>query len=282
MEIDNFFVKSIDREIFCTLIKSEAPSSDCIIYFSPLFEERAWAQRVAFNFAKELASKSKFSVLMFDYYGHGESDGFSEEFTIASCLTDFEHILSYLKQIGYSTFMFWGIRTGSAIVQHIVNEGTSPAKMIHWAPVFDIYSYIETNLRGSVAGQYMLFKRTVAKREEILKDLLQYGKCEREGYVLNIIDSFRFGKDFFEETLNLNKYSNEESISTPTLIITVYKNKITLDNKSKNIVFPFINAEFLTHQPVVDREFWQIGIDYSQRVSSLYEITSNWLSKVTN
>jgi len=130
--------------------------------------------------SKQISEKKTISVVMFDYFGHGESDGLSEEFTLAACFKDFEQILYFLKEKGYSEIILWGIRTGSALVQQVVRHKISITKIFHWAPIFDLYGYVEMNLRGSVACQYMLFKRTVAKREEIIKDLLQYGKIRRK------------------------------------------------------------------------------------------------------
>lgn len=281
MTIENYYLQTTNREIFCTLIRPQNISSDCIIYFSPIFEERIWAQRIALNFAKQIAEEKQISVLMFDYFGYGESDGLSEEFTLADCLNDLNFILEDLSSKGYFSYFFWGVRSGSAILHQAVeaNLDASITRIVHWAPIFNLAQFIENGLRGSVAGQYMLFKKTVVKRDEIIKEMLDSGKCERNGYVLNIIESFRIGKKFFQEAIELRDKSNPPKSKIPTLIANVYKSESALDSKTKETGSPGLNDQYLTHAHVVENEFWKIGTTYSQRAENLYRVTSNWIDQ---
>lgn len=277
MVIEAFYLTIGKKQIFCTLIRPIILSSECIIYFAPLFEEKMWAHRVAFNFAKELVQKHNKSVLMFDYYGYGESDGDSEQFTISETLKDVEAIIERMNEKGFQKYILWGVRTGSAVAINSVPVSNKISKVFHWAPIFDLHDYLEKNLRGSIAGQYMLFKKTVAKREEIINDLLQHGKCERDGYVLNFVDSYRFGREFYQETIQFKKRMNTEKNTLPTLMILVYKDEASLVRKKISNSQSEQRSETIKRIHTVEREFWQIGIKYSQRASALYNLTHEWL-----
>jgi hypothetical protein len=278
MIIENFFIQIFDREIFCTLLKSDKKSSSCLIYLSPLFEERMWAHRIAFNFAKYVSSNFNMSVLMFDYYGHGESDGFSEEFSINQCIVDIDKIIIYLKDKGYHEFSIWGIRTGSAIVNCLIKLKHEFSTIIHWAPTFNLYDYLLNGLRVSVISQYVLFKKTIAKREEILDDLLKYDKCQKNGYTLNTIESYRFGKQLYQEALILkDKLNSFEGYNVPTIILTLLDKEANNLSTTKNISFSDHHLNKITHKTVSDREFWHIGKTYSQRATKFYELTIDWL-----
>lgn len=283
MKIDNFYLESCGTSIFCTLVTSEEAKEECIIYFSPIFEERMWSQRIAFNFAKKVCTTQKKAVLLFDYYGYGESDGDVEEFSLKKCRSDTEVLMSFLIEKGFSKVAIWGIRTGAAVaINSLKGFEDNISTSFYWAPVFDLEDYILGNLRGSVAAQYMLFKKIVAKRDEIIEELINTGRCEREGYQLNFIDGYRIGREFYQETSSMLKEVNIKNYKYPLLFISMYKNRLLIEKKKQILFKEFSDEEKkeLTHLHIEGEDFWQIRNTYSQRAENLYDMTLEWMKEI--
>jgi pimeloyl-ACP methyl ester carboxylesterase len=283
INIENFFHDTGNGRIFCTLIAPANLTEECVIYFSPLFEERMWSQRIAFNFVRDLVAKGQYSVLLFDYYGYGESSGNSEDFTLDRCRRDIESLLAMLQKKGFRRFVFWGIRTGCAVALSSMPSNPIVSSAFFWAPVFNLHDFIYDSLRATITAQYMLFKQVVAKRDTILEELASIGHCSRDGYTLNQIEGYRFGNTFYQETI-LHKSSFEPGhISIPVLIIEVAANNTgkgpPVPPQNKDERKPLQENQNIEIKRVIERQFWLIGRDYSQRADSLYKITTEWLNR---
>jgi pimeloyl-ACP methyl ester carboxylesterase len=283
INIENFFRNNGNSHIFCTLVAPANTTEECVIYFSPLFEERMWSHRVAFNFARDLAASGRYSVLLFDYFGYGESSGNSEDFTLDGCRRDVESIISMLQQKGFKRFLFWGIRTGCAIALSSMPTDPIISSAFFWAPVFRLHEFIYDSLRATMAGQYMLFKQVKAKRDTILEELSNIGHCSRDGYILNHVDGYRFGNTFYQETIFLNNTLDLNQVHFPLLLIEVAANnngKQPSDQGQGAKAFSNGNHNIQINR-IFERHFWLIGPDYSQRANSLYEDTLIWLDLIS-
>lgn len=279
-KIRNFFMKSGDRHIFCSMIGEPRDSKVCMLIFLPLFEERMWSQRVAFNFALKIAENGN-PVLMWDYYGYGESDGDSEDFTLHDCCKDTRIIIEYLKsEYRFSSFNFLGIRTGCGIACHVLSQDATDVEgAVFWAPVIDLKNFIFNALRSTITTQSFVFKKIVANRDIILSELMQIGNCSRGGYILNHIDGYRIGKKFYEEILysSVIGLPNEEDISKLYLDVLpkgkeALLKKIKDEQEEKLMGIP--NTSYVIE---TDKEFWVNSMNYDQTSEKLYSITMEWL-----
>lgn len=281
--INNFFHEIGKRRIFCTLISPLVFSEKCIIYFSPIFEERMWCHQTAFNFARELAGSHGYNVLMFDYFGYGESDGNPEDFSMENCRIDIKELLTLMKKKGVSRFILWGIRTGCAIALMAMKGCERVTSALLWAPVMDLQKYLFESLRSTMTAQFWLFKKSIVKRETILEELINNGQCKRDGYVLNYVEGYRFGKSFYLETLNLDHDFNLNQIPFPILIIETILNNINnikpmkLEDKKEYNENPNI-----TYYQIPERKFWLINDYYSQRTDTIYQVSQEWLYEWAN
>ncbi len=281
--VQNFFHDTGAGRIFCTLIGSADSAQECVIYFSPLFEERMWAQRIAYNFAIDLAADEKRAVLMFDYYGYGESDGDAEDFTLAQCRVAVESLLALLRKRGMSRFACWGIRTGCAVALASLPPGISLSSAYFWAPVFNLQEYVFDSLRATIAAQYMIFNKSLVTRDIILEELVKTGKCVREGYVLNYIEGYRFGDLFYKEVLSMGHDPGLDLIECPVLLAEVVNPAAMRGTKSENAPHAgkaTVDNTKVSCMRVAERKFWVIGRDYCQRADALYNATHGWLESI--
>ena len=218
--IHNFFHDTGKDQLFCTLIGDSSTSNKCTIYLAPLFEERMWSQRVAFNFALELWKNQRQPVFIFDYFGYGESDGDTEDFTLLRFRQDLRQILTLLKnKYGFLHFTLWGIRTGAALAVEGLSVDSSVVSLVLWSPVLNLNKYVYSQLRSTIASQATVFRKVHAKRDDILNELLEHEKCECEGYLLNHIDGYRIGRAFYQEILQKDHNNLAQKLNLPTLLI---------------------------------------------------------------
>ena len=281
MKIQSFMLDSGGDNIFCSLFgESSANTSVCTIIFLPLFEERMWSHRIAYNFALQLAQKNN-PVLIWDYFGYGESDGDSEDFTIGRCCQDTEGIIENLKKNhGFSDFIFLGIRTGGGIACHVINGISGHISgLVLWAPLMDFKGVVLKSLRSTISTQSYVFKKIVANRETILDELAKSGKCERDNYILNHIDGYRIGMGFYEEIMNFPKIDIPNKADLPIIYIDVIpqaKEAIFQKNEQAQRE-AFCDYYELTYNYVADREFWLNSKDFEQYSGKLYSKTMEWL-----
>lgn len=276
--INSFFYDTGKGQLFCTLIGNPSTSKTCTIYLAPLFEERMWSQRVAFNFALELWKNLRQPVFMFDYFGYGESDGDTEDFSLLRFRQDLRQILTLLeKKYGFLHFILWGIRTGCALAIESLSINSSIVSFVLWSPLLNLKDYVYSQLRSTLASQTAVFRKIHAKRDDILNELLEHGKCEREDYLLNHIDGYRIGKAFYQETLQWDHNNLTQKQNIPALLVDIIsskgsKNSSGLTELQKN------SNEKLTYQKVEANPFWLDGRDYSQTSEEVYRISLQWYS----
>jgi hypothetical protein len=278
--IKNFFLDSGEEKIFCSIFGDPKSAKKCIFIFLPLFEERMWSQRVAFNFAVEAAARDNL-VIMWDYYGYGESDGDSEDFTLHKCWADTCEIIKYLKsEYEFKEFNLLGIRTGCGIICDILNQGLQNiTRIVFWAAIQDLKNFIFNALRSTISTQSYVFKKIVANRDTILNELLLSDECSRGGYILNHIDGYRIGKRFYEEIVALEDMilPQGNNILINYLEIVPSGKHGLLANIKEARQKEFAGRSNISHSIVIDREFWMNNSDYSQRSDKLYAATIEWL-----
>lgn len=279
-KINSFFKNTEGGLIHCTLIGEHQPEAakECIIYFAPLFEERMWSQRIAFNFALEIWKQTSQPVLIYDYYGYGESDGDSEDFSLSQTKKDIEAITRHLNdEFGISKYTFWGIRTGCAVALNLVSTVKNVTSMVFWAPVFDLKDYIIKSLRSTISAQLFMFREILASRDEIIDELLKKDRCIKNDTILNNIDGYRFSKKMFLECMELSAGEMLHKLHCPSLILEVAPKNRNYSSKSKD--HEFASLPNITYKMSFEKQFWLNSLDYSQRSDETYHITLEWLKK---
>lgn len=249
--------------------------SECLLYLSPFFEERMWVQRIAFTFAKEYNKITGKPVVMLDYYGYGESDGDTEDFSLEGSKEYILMLMNYLREkFNIVRFTLWGARGGCLLATMLEKSISQFDAMLLWAPVLDLKEYIYTHLRSTVASQGTIFKKVKATRNEILDELIAHGKCERDDYLLSHVDGYRIGKRFWME-ISVNEILNDyRNAKTPVLVVDIISAKdaekmsgLAMDKSERN----------MRYERVIANKFWQENLDYSQSSKKVFEFSIAWL-----
>lgn len=291
-EIDSFFFTTKRGRLFVTAFGELTGASECLVYLAPLFEERMWAQRVAFNFAQIYWKEFGLPILFVDYYGYGESDGDTEDFSLSGFLSDLEELLEFVKdERRVQAFNLWGIRTGSALAIQLCQHVADVKSLMLWAPELDLKKHVYDQLRFTIVAHGVLFKSEKAEseptekmtRDIILKELLEIGRCERGGKVLNNVDGYRVGQAFWKEIVD-GQNPNVENVSSGIPVLSL---KVAVPKRSGKP--PAMTNEEdrngnVLAKTIATRAFWKEGLDYSQTVEELYSASLDWIregNKVT-
>ncbi|MBT8350241.1 MAG: alpha/beta hydrolase, partial [Deltaproteobacteria bacterium] len=93
-----FFFPNESYNLFGVLHEPEnTPKPQGFVFCHPFAEEKLWTHRVFVNFARELAQKG-YTVLRFDYMGHGDSEGGFQDSTIETRLFDIKCAIKTLSE----------------------------------------------------------------------------------------------------------------------------------------------------------------------------------------
>lgn len=215
-----FFRNHENRRLFGILHKgSSGVSRTCetaIVFCSPLLEEKQNSHRVLVNFARYAAAHG-ISVLRFDYFGDGESEGMFEDATISSRIRDIGAAIKFVKEsVSPSTLVLIGLRMGGTLAFLASSRSSNVDGVIAWAPIIKGSTYVTTLLRSNIARQMVIHKRVIQNREGLIRMI-------RSGKSINV-DGYEITKDFFEEAMNLDLENHLSTYAKPALIIGIGSN----------------------------------------------------------
>lgn len=279
MKIDNGnYFEANNIKLFYLVIGELKGASQCLLYLSPLFEERMWGQRVAFTFAKEFNRITGKPVVMMDYYGYGESDGDTEDFSLKRSKEHFHMLMKYLrKEFGIASFALWGVRGGCLLATMLEKTEVQCCSLLLWAPILNLKKHIYTQLRSTVATQGTIFKKVKATRDEILNELLSTGKCERDGYQMNHVDGYRIGKNFWMEISASDSLCDYRKAQIPILAIDIISTRDAERMAGKTVEQIKNNVRC---ERVAANKFWQENLEYSQFSKKVFELSIAWFCDV--
>jgi len=278
--IKNFYREEGKDRLFCTLIGDPTGCDECIVYFAPLFEERMWTQRIAFNFSCDVWKECRIPTFVFDYYGYGESDGDAEDFTLSRCRRDFLEHVAFLRQTyGTKRITLWGVRTGCVVALSCLSDQVPVSSQILWTPVVDLKTYVEEELRAVLSYQTSVFKKILATRKVILEELLDQGHSTHEGYILNNLDGYRFGKAFYQEVSEMTAKQVLGEVRSPSLILNGISEKRNKPFCKEQDLLQELQDKHkdISVQDVTIHSYWAYTLNYTQRLEPLFSLTLDWL-----
>jgi|MTBAKSStandDraft_2_1061841.scaffolds.fasta_scaffold55995_2 exosortase A-associated hydrolase 2 len=239
------------------------------VFVHPFAEEKLWAHRVLVNFARVLA-KEGYTVLRFDFMGHGDSDGDFQDSSVETRLSDIEAALHTLKtqSSGLNMVGILGLRFGATLAALAAEQFPGINKLILWEPVLEGDSYMQQILRSNLATQNAVYKEIRYTREQLIRILI-------EGKTINF-DGYELAYPFFEQVSSINLLTNNLSFSENSLILQIEKAKKGLNKKYVILQNKYKKAELLA---VTEEPFWKETKFFCSRAENLYNTTISWLKR---
>jgi uncharacterized protein len=195
IETPEFFVNSRGQRLFSVLHLPDAPATDfAVVYCAPLFEEKLWSHRIMVNFARYLATLG-ITVLRFDYFGDGESEGRFEEASVSTRVQDIVDAAQHcLKRSGVSRVHLLGLGYGATLAI-AASDHDGVDRVMAWAPVFDGERYAGELLRAHLTSQMVVHRKIIHDREALIAQILS-GQCVN-------LEGYEIGKPLYSEMVQL-------------------------------------------------------------------------------
>ena len=151
------------------------------------FDERVrGSHRVFVNFAREAASHG-IPVLRFDFRGHGDSDGHSEDCTIETYLSDIESARRTIQELHPSleSIDMLGLRFGATLAATYAHRTTDIGDLILWEPIVNGSRYMQELLRINLSTQLAVYGNVRENRQTLVKRM-QSGDANRARWMVAV------------------------------------------------------------------------------------------------
>jgi exosortase A-associated hydrolase 2 len=237
------------------------------IFVHPFAEEKLWAHRVLVNFARFL-TREGYTVLRFDFMGHGDSEGNFQDSSVETRLSDIKAALQTIKAKApqIKKFGLLGLRFGATLAALAAEELTDIRKLILWEPILEGDKYMQQILRSNLATQNAVYKKIRYTREQLIQIL-------KEGKTVNF-DGYDLSYPFFEQISAINLTLNPPAFHGETLIVQIDRVKKGLNKKLTALKDQYHNAEQIL---AVEEPFWKETKYFCSQAEDLYHNTYNWL-----
>jgi len=185
-EMTPFFMDSEQGQLFTMYYSASLNTkSECIIYIPAFFEEMNKSRHMVTMQSSAFAEQG-FSVLVFDLWGTGDSQGEVSDATWPIWLQNIQTVIRWVQAQGINTISFWGLRSGVLLALDFLQQSNFKInQLICWQPVLNGETFIMQFLRLRVAAA-MMDKNAPKEKTSDLKRQLQSGhSIEVAGYPLN-------------------------------------------------------------------------------------------------
>lgn len=183
IEKPQFFLNRNGQRLFGVLHQGASPGL-AVVVCAPLFDEKLWSHRVFVNLARYIAARGV-SVLRFDYYGDGESEGRFEDASVSTRLRDIHDAVGFCRrETGAQRVVLVGLGYGATLALRAALDAASPAVagVVAWSPVMDGKRYINDILRAHLSAQMLVHRKVIHDREALVGQILADQSVNIEGY----------------------------------------------------------------------------------------------------
>jgi hypothetical protein len=261
-----------------TLPAADSQPSLVAFICPPIFEEHSRSYAVLREFARQLSDHG-IGAFRFDYVGIGESYSDPDTFSMSSAIADISFLASWLKErFPAAKVVPIGVRVGcrlmlDALASEIRAGSSSIATPILWDPVLDVRNYILGELRSTIAGAMVIYRAAVASREDIVRETLSSGFCERDGFRLNHIDGYSVTRELLRE-IEVGE-SDAWSFSEPMFVLATVGTG-NGERQRKQLASSLPGMRFY---PVQGTSYWNQPPIYSQTREHLFGATQQCLEQ---
>jgi pimeloyl-ACP methyl ester carboxylesterase len=252
-----------------------------IVICDSLFEENLWSERVDANLARHLSANG-YTVLVFDYFGYGNSVGRSIEVDVEGLERDVNDACDLLASAGINRLTLVGVRWGAALACRAAIARSDVDSLLLINPVRKWKTEFMKALRANVAGQYAIFKKTAMTRDEIIEELTSGGDCVRSGYRMNHIDGYFFSSTFYQQLQKVAVPAELPPHVKSVKIVTIPEKKTAAAKREDKLILEFqtagVNCDGITLED--DNAFWINNDIFTSVAPGLSQVAAGFLEKL--
>ena len=269
----HFFFGSDKHQLYAMFYEPEKKSnlSEAYIILHPFAEEKKSSQIVLVDLAREISTEGN-HVMLFDFFGCGDSEGDLPDANISIWLNDLRNAVELLKQKFHAKQVnLIGLRLGAYIGALYAKEHNDVSKLVLIEPVINPAKDLNRSLRGKLMKELCTDGKVSSKRTDLLSQLENNVSIDFSGHEISSFfykDLLKYSELTFEEILNVSQ--------TKTLLINVSQ----MDKPSRafqNLILKLEDEPLIHHIVVKLEPFWgQIDLpDYADLIS----VIMNWCSR---
>lgn len=269
MDETPFFFSTGSYELFAIHHRpTGSPNGKGFVFCHPFMEEKLWAHRVYVSFARELASRG-YSVLRFDHFGQGDSDG---EFTALSLGTLVDDIEAATKQFrslqpDLVSVGLLGLRLGGTVAALAAQKVGAVDQLVLWEPIVNGKRYMQEVLRANLTAQ-------MAAHGRVLQDRKKLEELMREGETINI-EGYELGAELFDEVSGIDLLTDPLAGIRDVLVAQTGRE----GQKSREELTALCSRFEADFERVTEDPFWREIKPFYQRAEQLTRATLGWLGE---
>lgn len=269
-ETPQFFLNRDQKRLFGILHEPDASARQnlAVVFCAALFEEKLWSHRVLVNFARFLAARGV-SVLRFDYFGDGESEGRFEEASVATRVADIADAVEFCRQqTRVDRVYVLGLCYGATLALCAALREDAAAGVVAWAPVMDGERYAGDLLRAHLSGQMVLHRKVLHDREALVQQIMANQTVNIEGYEL--------GRALYSEMIDVDLMALLRGSNKRVLVLQISPAERVESQYAPLIEFSNATVEFSS---IRELRFWAQQKNVFPHCQHLFAQTADWLTK---
>lgn len=266
-----FFFPNGSYKLFGVLHEPEKESNGCgFVFCHPFAEEKLWTHRVFVNFARELADLG-YTVLRFDYMGHGDSEGIFSDSSIETRLSDIKCAILYLKEkMGFSCKIgLLGLRLGATLAALAAEEIEGIKNLILWDPIINGETYMRQMLRINISTQSAVYREVRYNTEALIQMMKKGGTVNVDGYEISW--------PLYEQTINIDMLDGDKKFLGSTILVQISKKEGKYNKNLEKLRTLYSNCEITL---AVEEPFWKEIRRYYFKAENLFNVTLKWLRNI--
>ena len=265
-----FFFPNGSYNIFGILHEHEIESNgEGFVFCHPFAEEKLWSHRVFVNFARELA-KIGYTILRFDYMGHGDSEGKFEESSIETRVSDIKCAVRLLrsKLDDSRKINLLGLRLGATLAAMVAEEAENINRLILWDPIINGSTYMRQMLRINIATQSAIYKEVRFNTKSLIQQM-------KEGKTVNT-DGYEVAWKLFKQAQKIDLLDSEKQHDRQTLIAQISKKQTDYNKNFEALTSLYAKGDL---SMAIEEPFWKEIRAYYYKAENLFQSTIQWLNK---
>jgi exosortase A-associated hydrolase 2 len=266
----SFFFGENDHKLFAIHFQG-TPQKPVAVLCQPYGDEAVKTRRVFLNIAKEWASKG-IDVLLFDYFGTGNSLGEFEELRWSGMIEDIRNAIEKACSLTKKhNVIVAGLRLGATAAAIVAEIDKRIESLVLWHPIIEGLPYLQKALRSNIATQMAIHQKVNTNITQLINNI-------QKGMLVDI-NGFELTKNFFNEVSKVNLVNMTSHYKKKCTIVEIAPHpnaKISLEYKDlKNIYIK--NGAHCDLYLAIEKNFWTDLKIYYQKASDMLNKTESAL-----